>query len=333
MIHINLRHWPFLEWKHETLTNKAIGWISLAAMVLCASTYNTFAKNLTSALSPLSLVFLSEILTAFFVLFSFGALPTIRGLCRLPRRMWAPLLALGMLNGIAAPLLWFMGLHWTSAVNASLFGHTQMLFLLGLAVFILRERLSRAHLLSATVVTCGVAFIALRGFSEGLRFYPGDFLILLSCLTFACGDIVFRKYLSNVQPHIALLVRSSISIAGFFLASPFIQHPLVLELRSFPVSLIPILLAFAFISRFLNASCFYEALERLPVTTVSFASNMTFLGSIAFAHFFLGEPLTAYHIAGTLFILAGMVILEVVGVHPTEKHLEMHLQQTRPHRA
>jgi drug/metabolite transporter (DMT)-like permease len=51
------------------------------------------------------------------------------------------------------------------------------------------------------------------------------------------------------------------------------------------------------------------------------------IGSIIFAAWYLGESLTMYHIIGGVFILAGGLALEIIGIHPTEKHLEDHLTQ------
>ena len=87
-------------------------------MILASSTYNMYAKSLAGALSPLSLLFLSELLTLLFLLISFGVIPIVQHLRALERNRYLPLLWVGILSGTLAPLLWFSGLHMTSAVNA-----------------------------------------------------------------------------------------------------------------------------------------------------------------------------------------------------------------------
>ncbi len=156
MLQINIKHWPFVQWRSdEHASNQAIGLAALVVMTVCASTYNAFAKSLTDVLSPITLVFLSEALTGFFVLLSFGTLPTLRKLLRLERRMLPPLLTIGILNGILGPLLWFVGLHHSTSINASLFGNAEMVFLTLLAVLVLREGFSRVHGLSILTMSPG----------------------------------------------------------------------------------------------------------------------------------------------------------------------------------
>jgi hypothetical protein len=66
-----------------------LGWIALGVMVLSSSTYNAFAKVLTGVLSPITLVFMSEMLTGFFVLLSFGTVPAQSTIvCESIRRGW-----------------------------------------------------------------------------------------------------------------------------------------------------------------------------------------------------------------------------------------------------
>ena len=61
----------------------------------------------------------------------------------------APLIALGLLNGLIAPLLLFHGLSMTTAVNAELFARMEMVALLILAITILREEhLTRVHVIA-----------------------------------------------------------------------------------------------------------------------------------------------------------------------------------------
>lgn len=328
MLTIHIKRWPYVEWKRETLSSPAIGWISLGVMVVAASTYNSFAKTLTDSLSPMTLVCLSELLTAFFVLFSFGALPMVRKMFTLRDSFLLPMFAIGILSGVIAPLLWFAGLHQTTAVNAALFGNAEMIFFAFFGVVILREAFGRVHLLSTLTMIAGLVFIVLRGFTEGIHLQNGDILLTLSCFTFALGDLIFRKCLQRSDPQVVILIRSITAISGFFLISPFLDMPLIHEIRAFPLSSVPALLGFAFVSRFLNGFSFYEALEHLPVMTVSLTQNLTVIGSIAFAAWYLGEPLHPYHFIGGALIVAGALMLEMAGMHPSDQHLERQLKQS-----
>lgn len=332
MIHITLRQWPYLEWRQEKTSSHTIGWLALAICIVAAGTYTTFAKILTGTLSPLTLFFLSEMLTGFFVLFSFGLMPVVRYLATLKRRHVLCMIAVGLLSSTAAPLMLFTGIRLSSAVNASFFGSMEPFFMLILAIFVLNESVRREHFISAMLMMLGMLTIALRGFTQGFSPQTGDILLVLSSLSFAGGSILFRKFLHHVEPHAVLFARSSVGVTCFFLISPFMQHPLITELRLLPLSILPVLIGYALISRFLNIFSFYQALDRLPVSAVSLLLNLSVLVAILMAHFVLGETVYMFHIAGGGLILLGSILLELRGLFPSKEHMEQH-HRTRGPRA
>lgn len=312
--------------RKAALSGTAIGGIALALSLASGSTFNAFAKDLRSAFSPLSLLFVSEILTAFFVLFSFGFLPVIKKIVKLKKKELRWLLVMGTLSGIAGPMLWFTALGYTTAVNAGFFGKTEIITLMLFAHFLLGEKLTRAHSAAMITIVTGIVIISLRGFTQGLSLYPGDFIIIAATSCYAFSNILYRKKVSHVAPHIALFMRSSTAIAAFFLISPFIQHPFIEEVLAFPVALIPALIGFGFVSRFLNSVMYYQAIELLPISTVSLVGSLDIIGTTVFAYFYLGEPVVWYQYAGGAFIILGTVLLELLGTHKNKEHLEKHLK-------
>ncbi len=312
--------------RKAALSGTAIGGIALTLSLVAGSTFSGFAKELGSAFSPLSLLFVSELLTAFFVLFSFGFLPVARTIAKLTKKELRWLLFMGALSGIAGPMLWFTALEYTSAVNAGFFGKTEIIILMVFAHFFLHEQLTQAHKVAITTILAGILIISLRGFTQGLSLYFGDFIIIASTTCYALSNILYRKKVSRVAPHIALFVRSSSAIAAFFLISPFIQHPFIEEVLAFPVALIPALIGFGFVSRFLNSVMYYQAIELLPITTVSLVGSLDVIGATIFAYFYLGEPVLWYQYLGGAFIILGTVLLELLGTHKNKEHLEKHLK-------
>jgi drug/metabolite transporter (DMT)-like permease len=305
----------------------------LLVNILATATYTAFAKTLTGAFSPHVLLLLSEGLTAAFIFFSFGAIPSAKKLLELPKNRILPLVAVGIFSGFLGPLLWFSGVQQTTAVNATLFGNTEMVFMIILAVFLLHEKFTRIHLASIVTIAIGGMVVALQGFSTEMNIRGGDLLIILSCLSFSIGSIAFRKYLHHMDPHLTILVRSLIGILGFFLLSPFVHVPLVEQLSAFPLQTIPVLVGFALVSRFLNVFAFYMSLDRLPVTRISLAANITTVLAILFSAWFLSEQLYVYHAIGGALIVVGALLLDVVGIHRNGMHLKLHLHYRQPHRA
>lgn len=322
----------FISLPRIRLSSEAIGWAAMCVMLLATATYYSFAKELSAALTPSSLLFLSEFLTAIFILLSFGFFPVMRSLAQLSRRQTVALLILSLSSGFLAPTFLYWGLRSTSAVNGTLFGNTEMLFFLLLSIAFLRERIHRRHIVSLCIMALGIIVLSLRGFSEEFRLYPGDALLILSSLSYSVGDLLFRKELHAFDTSAIVLVRSAVAMAGCVLVALLAPASIVAEVRAFPIALLPILFGFAFFSRFINILCFYQTIDRLPVSTVSVLSNLSILFSVAFASWFLAEPILSYQILGGGLIIAGAVILEVAGRHPTEAHHIAHLRQRHAHR-
>ncbi len=309
-----------------------MGAAALVLTTISGSTYNAFAYPLMDVLSPLSLLFLSEMLMGFFVLLSFGAVPSFRAVYKLRRKFWAPLLAVGLLSSVLGPFFWFIGLKYSGAVNASLVGKVDIMIMLGLAHVFLGEKLTKAHGVAVALVLSGLLLVSYQDVMAGMALRPSDLIIVLSVVCYACGGIVFRKYLHGVEAHVALLVRSLVAVTVFFLLSPFLHHTFIEEVGSLRGDLLLPLIGFGFVSRFLNVFLYYQAVDRLQVSTVSIFVTLDIIGSMLFAYWLLGEQLEWYHMAGGLCVILGNVYLEVFGVHAPDRHRVQHLKQRVSHR-
>jgi drug/metabolite transporter (DMT)-like permease len=308
------------------MTDAGVGWIALATSLLAGSTYSVFAKMLSPSFSPLSLVFVSECIVLFSVLFSFGAMPMARMFLSLKAREAKWLALIGLLGGIVGPGLWFLGVSMTTVVNAGFFGKSQMVFSLVGAGLILGERLTRAHVVAMCTILAGISIIALQGFTHGLSVQAGDLVIVAGALSFALGDLLLRRFAPTVHPQITIASRSLTAIAVFLALSPFVHHTFVEQTLALPAILVPALVGFGFISRFINGFMYYEALNRLPITTISLAGSLDVILSTTAAYAMLGEPVRWYHFLGGGFVILGTLLLELLGTHPTEKDLELHLR-------
>ncbi len=328
MVEIHITQRPFIRWKSaESNDERTAGWLALAISTLSGATFTSFAKQLTTVFSSLTLMFVSEVLTAFFVLFSYGFLPVFKRVTHMHRKDMFWLFIVSFLNGVVGPVLLFAGLYYTTAVNAVFYSNIQLVFIVVMAAIILKEKITSAHYAAIFTIMAGVIFISLHGFTEGLSIQFGDILVIGSSLGYAAGSVYFRKNLSHIEPHVALLMRSVVSIATFFAVSPFLNHPFISQVQNFPIALIPALLGFGFIGRFLNSVTYYQAIDRLELTTVSLVGSLGIITSILFAYMYLGEPIAWYHYIGGIFIILGTIFLEVVGTHPDDENLEMHLMQ------
>ncbi len=315
-----------IPWISERKRSSVLGWSALSVAIVAGSTSVTFAAALAGALSPLSMLFISEALTMLFTVLSFGLVPILSKLTRMEKKYWLPILAIGISNSVIAPLLAFTGIRMTGPINAELFIRVEDIVLLLLAIVLLGERMKRQHIFGAACVLFGVIIVVLRGFSESMTLSPGDAYILLAALFYGFGGILYKRHLHHVAPELVVFSRTCIGVSAFFLASPFLHHTLIEELKAFPMELIVALVGYGFVSRFLNLFCFYEAMDRMPVRTVSLLLNLGIVVSIAFANIYLGTPIEAFHIAGAGFILIGSVLIELDCFSRHKVHFVAHLK-------
>ncbi|TSC78930.1 MAG: hypothetical protein G01um101425_938 [Candidatus Peregrinibacteria bacterium Gr01-1014_25] len=319
-----------LTWQHPNAATTGYG--ALAVAILAGATFTPLAKSLGSALSPLSLIFISELLSLAFVGMSFGLFPMVRQLVDCNRRTQLAILAIGVCSGVLGPFLWFTGLHYTTAVNASFFGKSDLVFLLFLASALVRERLTPQHLIVCSIILLGMIIIALQGFTASIVPQLGDVLIVASAFCYSLGSCIFRRYLSHIPPHLAVLGRTCTALAAFFLISPFLQHPFIEEVMTFPSALVPMLVAFAFFSRFLNTFAFYIAADHLPIKIISPLTTFDVIVSVAIASALLGERVLWFHAIGGACIIIGNIALQYLGVHDDDEHVKRHAVERIAHR-
>jgi len=301
-------------------------------MVLSGSTSTTFAKILAGHFSPFSLLFVSEFITLIFTVLSFGLVPLLRQLTKLEKGEIVPLILTCLSNSVFAPILIFIGLRYTNAVNAELFLSSNTLFMFLLAILLLNERITRTHILAISAIICGILIVALRGFTQDFVFSIGDVYILGGSLLYASGAILFKMRLATMKPEGFIFSRGLVALCCFFVSAPFMEHTFITELENIGPYVVSILLCYGFIARFVNLMSFYEALERIPVHIVSIILPLSTIGSLIFAHLYLGDALHWYHLLGAAFILGGTVIMRFTHPHFSNDKLKAHLKDsTRAH--
>jgi drug/metabolite transporter (DMT)-like permease len=302
-------NFPFL----HNPTQQRLGMTLAFGALLWSGTYNALAKGLTPFLSPITLLILSELLTAVFIILTFGLVPLCKKLVKLDAKTIRMAIIVGLFNSALAPLLWFTGLAQTSAINASMLSSADILCILLLSSVILKERITRVQAIGATVVMAGVLVLNISSAGEGFNVHMGDLLVFLGALTSGAGSVLFKKYLSHVMPELAILIRNIAGVVAIGIVSIMVEHAFVAEVQAFPVKKVLLLVAFTFFSRYLNLTFYYEALDRLPAMTMSLISIATPLSGLLFAFLILGETIHSYQMLGAIFIVFGLMIEQMSG--------------------
>lgn len=293
--------------------------------IVSASTNAAYGKELTSAISPLSMLFISEMLGGLFLAVSFGLMPMIRQFSRLSAKKRHTLLLNGIITGIVGPYLWFAGLERTTAINSGLFSQSHTPFLILLSALLLGERVNRKSIAALSVICFGILCVGLEGFQASLVLRFGDLLIIASSMAYAVGWIFVKKDLHHIEPELIIFARAICATALFFALSPFTEITLGHEMRSITPKLFTALMAYGLITKFFGIYGFNQAIDRLRISTVSSVSTLGIVGAMAFSAMYLGEYIHWYQLLGAAFIVYGVLMMQRSNVHKTQRMRTTHM--------
>jgi drug/metabolite transporter (DMT)-like permease len=216
-------------------------------------------------------------------------------------------LLLGMaLSGVAifAPTM-YLGLRFTTAVNATLINGLGPLITGVLATLLIRERMSRHQIVGAVIGLIGVITLITEGSNSLWQVMQGNFgdLIILGAVTlWALYSVLGRPVMRH---------RSALSATAFsaFLGLPFLLLAAAWEIRTFPANLSPRLLAAILyigvgptVIGFLSWNA---GVRRLGASGAMVFYNTLPLYGALLAHLLLGEPIRWLHLLGGTLIIGG----------------------------
>ncbi|MBB3324300.1 DMT family transporter [Atlantibacter sp. RC6] len=99
-----------------------------------------------------------------------------------------------LLGQILFPLTLYIGLQYTSSLNASIYISTTPCLVLLINSLFFKEKISLRNILGVIVSTAGVIYLAFSNSSNGklTSFGPGDMLTIMSALSWACYCALLR---------------------------------------------------------------------------------------------------------------------------------------------
>jgi drug/metabolite transporter (DMT)-like permease len=225
---------------------------------------------------------------------------------RLGQDRW---LLLGMsLSGVVvfAPTM-YLGLRFTTAVNATLIQGLSPLITGVLAALLIREPMSRRQIVGAVVGLLGVVGLisgASLSFWRAMRSGGGDLIILASAALWGLYSVLGRQVMRH---------RSALSASAFsaFLGLPLLLLAALWEMRTFPVDLSPRLilavLYIAVVPSVIGHLSWNTGVRRLGASGAMLFYNTLPIYGALLGYFLLGESIGLSHvIGGTLIVGAGL---------------------------
>lgn len=209
----------------------------------------------------------------------------------------------------AAMITYFFGLHYSTAINASVLNNGEILFSAILAIIIFREKLQRVEQIPFSLMIIGMIVIPVGYdfYTNGItmsKLVIGDILLLIAGLFWAL-DINMSNYVSNKLGTQRITQLASF-VAGIFALSLILvfQIPFKIEITH-----IPVIAVIGIVSIGMSTALFITALKLIGAvrTILLYSINSGF--GIIFAYVFLGEQVNITNIVAVSIAFIGLYFL------------------------
>jgi drug/metabolite transporter (DMT)-like permease len=221
---------------------------------------------------------------------------------------WKWLAFFGISGMAAFPLLGYLGLRHTTAVNVSLLNASLPLFMIPLAWLIRRDTVSARQLAGLPLSLAGSLIIISAGDASAivsLALNPGDLLALAAIALWALYTVMLDR-----QPRMHPLSFTFYSIlvaiaftAPFYAWDVYAGHTIPINVRT--VSAIGYLAVFPSVIAYL---CWNYAVPIVGPSVASFFNPLAPVFGTLAAVFVIDEQLHLYHVAGFVLVLAGLIL-------------------------
>jgi len=216
------------------------------------------------------------------------------------------ILAISLAGATIAPILYFTGVHESSAVNASLLGNSEVLFTALIAFGIFHESLRRRQLAEGLLIAVGVIVVSANLQAGGVSLtqgVAGNILVVGASIFWSVDN-----NLTRVASH-----RMGIPVIGKFkgLLGGGVTMLLLIATSSLVVPLTSIPLIVVLGAIFTSMTLLSIGAFRLigAVRAILVFSISSILGPL-FAFMFLGESISAIQVFGGALILSGVYLIQ-----------------------
>ena len=283
---------------------QVLGVLLVNLATLCWATNAVLGRWLRDDIGPLTLTTLRfTVATAFFGILLKGRPASER---RYGKDRWW-ILAMGLAGVVGFSPLLYLGLRYSTAVNASLIQGFSPLITALIAGLIIQEPVTRRQLVGAIAGLIGVTGLLSRGsftFLFQLQFNPGDLILLGSAVLWAFYAVFGRRVMRNRSPVAATALSNFISLPLIAAAAAFELKHVSINLRMETIAAIAHICVVPTIIGYWSWNRGVTALG--AGGAMVFYNTLPLYGAILGAAL-LGEPLQMIHyVFGGLIIVAGL---------------------------
>jgi drug/metabolite transporter (DMT)-like permease len=226
----------------------------------------------------------------------------------LTRKDWLMILAMGILGFYLSSLFDFIGLQYISAGLERLILFLYPTFTVLINTWLFKNRLNRTQFIALVLTYLGIGiayFGELQLDTSNPQFVFGSFMIFLCAITYACylvgsGRMVQRVGVTRYTAYAMLTATAGI----------FIHFLVMQDVRDVQFSTLGWYSVFiAVFATVLPSFMMSNAMKRIGSNNVSIITSIGPISTVIQAHFFLGEKIISAQIAGTVLVIAGVLLI------------------------
>jgi len=271
-----------------------------------------FRKFLTTDLSSTAIVLMEHILIAVLVLFLF--IPRVSELKNLSGREWVSVLFIGFGGSALATVLFTQSFHYLNPTVAILLQKLQPLIAIGLATFVLGERLSKNFWMWAIVAIFGAYVISFPNLKPTGFTWDSNMIgvvLALGAAFFWGGSTVFGRYVLR-KASFQMMTSLRFISALIFLFFMNIYYGTLNQITTASSKDWFYVFMTAIIAGFVSLLIYYYGLKSTKASVATLCELAFPLAAVLVNWIFLGATLSGMQIVGGLILLFAITRLTIV---------------------
>ena len=296
--------------------NRSWGYLSALTVALLFGIWFSLDKTLLGYLHPFALAALTYLIASVFLFFiNFSPLKNriLDVINRddqlenfMSRKDYGLIFITAVFGSLTAPALYLSGLSRITAVNAALLTNVEILFIIVIGIFFLKEEVHKKDILGFAFLLLGAIFLSTNNL-QNITFNQSLFgsILVVSASFFWSLDTSLSKFLSRKQNIIFVTALKS-GIGGSIL----LVLSLILGLNfTLPLFRLPLLLFIGIVAVSFSLVLIYYSLRNIGSTRTGSIFALSSLFGAVTAFIVLNEPLTPLQLSFGVLMLVGVFVL------------------------
>lgn len=282
------------------------GFAVLSAMFF--GSVSTLAKPALEGINPILLTCMVYLISAVAI-----TPATLHKPVSFKKKDFALILCVAITGAVIAPLMYFHGLHITSASNTAVLSNMETVFTVAIAILFFKEKLSKIGYVGLAMVAVGAILVTTDLSNFSLQLNAGNLLIIGASLFWALDNNI-SKVITKKIPVLKIAQLKSAIGGGLLLSIVLITNVPIF----FKIAEIPFILLLGTVGFAASLYCFLRAIKIIGIvkTIVIFATSSVF--GLIFAVVFLHENISMYQIIAIIVMISGIYLINRKGeIEPT----------------